>query len=190
MKFHWPSLAMFWIMFASGSSAGLMVLGFAPHIIADRGASVALGVATIACVAIGNSIGRLSVGVAQYRFTPIMIIGSSQLASCLCLFSLSVVSDAGISVLLLALVAMFYGVLAAAMPLLTRAELEPSWFSANFAIIFTGWGFAGLTAPWIAGILRDQSGSFHTMLLLAGGASAACVVLTILSRSLQTQQPS
>ena len=69
----------------------------------------------------------------------------------------------------LVLVAAGYGLLAAAVPSVTRAAFGAVEFSRKFSLVFTAWGVAGLSAPWISGALFDATGDFRLALLSALG---------------------
>ncbi|KAH8084479.1 major facilitator superfamily-like protein [Aureococcus anophagefferens] len=66
-----------------------------------------------------------------------------------------------------------FGVNAVAIPLETSTLFGPRGFSKAFGIIFTGWGFAGLTAPVLAGVLFDRTGGYAASV----AACAASLVL-------------
>merc|ERR1711871_1290401 len=54
-------------------------------------------------------------------------------------------------------------------------------FARAYGVIFLAWGLAGLTAPWLAGLLFDFSGGYDAALLLglASAATAAAVGWTV-----------
>ena len=172
-------LALIWGIFATGSTAGLMVLGLASKIIEHAGGSVSVASTGIAGVAFGNTIGRLSVG-AQLFFlhsTRIALLATIVVASGLLL----VLSSAGtaMTVIGLSLVAFGYGIMASVVPVIVQHQFGSSNFSRYYSITFTAWGLAGLVSPWLAGVLYDISGNFSSAIQLALLITVCCSVLLI-----------
>ena len=169
--------ALIWAIFATGSTAGLMVLGLASKIIEQAGGSLTVASAGVAGVALGNTVGRLSVSAqlcfissTQVAFSATLTIGGGLL---LVLFSTVAASTA----IGLSLVALGYGIMASAIPVMVQRQFGAANFSRIFSIIFTAWGVAGLTSPWLAGVLFDISGSFSTAIQLAFAVTIVCGLL-------------
>ena len=165
--------AQLWLIFAFGSVAGLATLALASRMVADRGASPVWVSLALAGVGLGNSMGRLVVGLIGQWLRPRAILLVAQCITFAGLALLGLTSAPALGVLAIGLVAFGYGLLAAGMPVLTRALVGPAGFAATYSIVFTGWGAAGLLAPWIAGAVRDHSGDFQGVV---AGASLAVVV--------------
>lgn len=172
-------LLLIWGIFASGSMAGLMVLGLASKIIEHAGGSVIVASAGIAGIAFGNTVGRLSVSL------QLLVIRSTSVA-----FFAIVVVIAGLLIVMkspnaqtiafgLVLVAFGYGIIASAIPVIVQQEFGAANFSSHFSVIFTAWGLAGLTSPWLAGVLFDAAGSFSPAIQLALLATIFCSILLI-----------
>ncbi len=166
-----------WLVFAFGSFGGLMVLGLAAKML-DAG-EVGLGMAslTLAGVAVGNTLGRLSVAVLvrqlPLRGCLMLAMGLTLLGLCAAIWQTS----AALLCAGLVLVAAGYGIVAAAVPVLTRAAFGAVLFQRRFALVFSAWGVAGFMAPWAGGALFDLRGSFAMPLVLAGLSSVICLVL-------------
>ncbi len=74
-----------------------------------------------------------------------------------------------------------YGLLASAMPTLVGSLFGKHVFAHFFSIVFTAWGVAGLVAPWIAGVIFDNTGSFDAAILAALISTVgACMTLLVL----------
>lgn len=168
-----------WLVFAAGSLGGLVALGLAQPILADRGAETGLAAAVVVAVALGNVIGRLGVGVLARGLHPSRIVALAQGTGGLSLVALLWPVRPEVAFALVVLVALSYGVTAAGVPLLTRAGVGPQRFAATFALVFTGWGTAGLVGPWLAGALRDATGSWASGLALAALGSAVSLALVL-----------
>ena len=170
-------LALIWGIFATGSTAGLMVLGLATKIIEHAGGSVTLASSGIAGIAFGNTLGRLSVS-AQLYFTgatSVALLATLAIAGGLLLVLTSATAmtiAAGLSI-----VAFGYGIMASTIPVIVQRQFGPSNFSSYYSIVFTAWGLAGLTSPWLAGVLFDASGSFSSSIQLALIATVLCSIL-------------
>lgn len=171
------ALILLWLAFAFGSGAGLMILGLAATLIEDRGASVGLSSLALAGVAVGNTAGRLSVGLLARVWKPAHVAALSPLLGLVGLVPLMLLPDPRSGAIALSIVAASYGLMASAMPVLTRSIFGAHGFRRAFSIVFTGWGAAGLASPWAAGLLHDATGSFD----LAIGLAAGSCVLSMLA---------
>ena len=154
-----------------------MVLGLASKIIEQAGGTVTVASAGLAGVALGNTLGRLSVGAqlcfissTQTAFLATLTIGSGLLVV---LFS-DVAASTAIG---LSLVALGYGIMASAVPVMVQRQFGATNFSRIFSITFTAWGLAGLISPWLAGVLFDISGSFSAAIQLAFAVTILCGLL-------------
>ncbi|MEO6624522.1 MAG: MFS transporter [Burkholderiaceae bacterium] len=170
--------ALLWLIFAFGSVAGLATLALASRMVADRGASAVWVSLAVAGVGLGNSLGRLAVGLLGRWLRPRAILLVAQGITFAGLVLLGLTSAPALGVLMVSFVALGYGLLAAGMPVLTRALVGPGSFAETYSIVFTGWGVAGLLAPWIAGAVRDQAGDFQGVV---AGASLAVVISLVLT---------
>lgn len=164
-------LPLIWLIFAFGSFGGLMVLGLAAKMLESAGASVALSSFTLAGIALGNTLGRISVAGLTQILRP---IASVFIALAIGGFGmlLTILGSSGASLATgVCLIAAGYGVLASAIPSLTRAIYEASTFQRRFALIFSAWGVAGFCAPWMTGAIFDATGRFDLAVYLALGAT-------------------
>ena len=168
-----------WAIFATGSTAGLMVLGLASKIIEHAGGSVNVASAGIAGIALGNTMGRLSVSaqLCIMNSTQVALLATLTIGAGLIFVSISAL---GVSIAIgLSLVALGYGIMASAIPVMVQRQFGAANFSKFFSIAFTAWGLAGLTAPWLAGVLFDASGSFSSSIQLALAATVLSGMLLV-----------
>jgi len=173
------AVALLWAAFAFGSGSGLMALGLASAIIDDRGASGLLTSVVVAGVPLGNMLGRLSVSLLQRWMRPVRLVGLSPVTGLAALAALYIVQSSRVSAVAIIVLATSYGLLAASMPILTNQLSGPARFGAVFSIVFTGWGAAGLAAPWAAGFLRDSTGDFAAAFLMAMGSCVLAIVAVL-----------
>jgi len=164
---HPKILVLLWISFALGSAGGLMVLGLAGKITESIGASSAITTLAIAGVALGNTLGRASVGGINKWIKPIntallaVLVGVVGLAITGLAVSASQIATG------IVIVATGYGAVASTIPVLVDDLYGKARFSKLYSIVFTAWGVAGLLSPWLAGAIYDRTGDFRVALLLA-----------------------
>lgn len=171
-----------WVVFAAGSLGGLVALGLAQPIAADRGAGPGLAAAIVVAVALGNVAGRLGAGLLAARLSPVAALLVAQALGLLALLGLLVPAGPAAAALLMTGVAAGYGLTAAGVPLLARETLGPAAFARGYGVAFTGWGAAGLVGPWLAGSLRDATGTWGSGLALAAGGSVVALLALLTGR--------
>lgn len=182
------NIAVLWTIFATGSLPGLIVLGFASQIVPEGDDGVLIAGIALVMVAVGNTTGRLAASLIAGKFGPALGVSLSLVLTLLALVALLLANRPGAVVAWLFLAAFAYGHLAANIPLYVRATVRPEAFSGVFGWVFTGWGFAGLAGPWIAGLLLDRSGTFRSSLTVCVGAATLGLILIALhSRSTTVQ---
>jgi OFA family oxalate/formate antiporter-like MFS transporter len=145
-------LALIWAIFATGTFGGLMVLGLAARIMDVGGAALTLTGAVLVCVALANTLGRLSAAAALGTGPALLGAG-------------------------LVCIAAGYGLMASCVPLITAKAVGPAKFQRAFGIVFTAWGASGFAAPWLAGLLYDLRGDFALAYGCATVATLLCAPL-------------
>ncbi len=172
-----------WAVFFGGSAAGLMVLGQSSAMIEDLGAGTALSSVVVAAVAAGNTCGRLLVAAVPSSVRPARILQAALVAVCFGLAILVGTSTSAIALAGATFVAVGYGLIAATVPIMTREISGDAAFNRVFGLVFTAWGAAGLLAPWVAGAMRDATGSFVLPVQMALATAVAALVAACLLRS-------
>lgn len=183
---HGTTLSLIWLIFAFGSFAGLMVLGLAAKMLETANASVALSSITLAGIALGNTLGRISVAGFTQIMRPITsVFIALSIGGVGIILTLLDASSAALAAGM-CLIAAGYGVLASAIPSLTRAIYGAKAFQRRFALIFSAWGVAGFFAPWITGAIFDATGNFDPAVYLALGATVfTALAATVLALRLR-----
>lgn len=188
---HFGHVALLWTIFAFGSGAGLMVLGLASAIIEDRGATTTLTYIVLAAIAVGNTSGRLLVSLLGKWLSPIVVATLSPTTAGIGLLTLIISLNVYASGIGVTLVAFSYGLIASAIPVLTRAITSTFTFGHTFALVFTAWGVAGLLSPWLAGISFDATGNFTASFGFALASSLiaflAIILFSRIPRTVETQ---
>jgi len=174
-----------WLSFALGSAGGLMVLGLAGKMTDSVGAGTSLTSIAVAGVALGNTLGRLSVGGFNYAFKPVNTALLAVSVAATGLITTYMAVSPSLVVVGLIIVASGYGAVASTIPALVGAIYGKDNFARVFSYVFSAWGVAGLIAPWLAGAIHDRTGGFQMAILLALLATIGSVI-TLLSLKLIT----
>ena len=158
-----------------------MALGLASKMMDVSGLSVGVVSLVLACLAIFNTLGRLSVAgfvqVIEVQNCIFIALALSMMGF------LSIYLGIGLAIGLI-LISAGYGVIAATIPAVTRTVFGALVFQPIFAIMMTAWGFSGFFAPWISGIIFDNTGSFSGALFLASGMMVLCGLTTLMLNNL------
>jgi len=176
------SIIPLWLMFFLGSAAGLTTLGLASSIVESNGASAALSSMTLGGVALANTIGRLSVAGLNRKFQVQSSIQIAMFWLALGTLICATASGAYVVSLGLILIALGYGTLASAIPCRTEELFGPLRFKKVYGIIFTAWGLAGLSAPWLGGILFEKFNTFTLVFTLAFSGVMLAVCLSFIKQ--------
>ncbi len=175
---NYRPLSKIWLIFGLGSMAGLMIIGLATSIVETRGGSVALSSVALSTIAIGNTAGRLSVGILASWLRATRGITGAMLITLAGLILAGLVTTPALSACALTLVALGYGLLASSIPVVTQQVFGARHFHAAFALIFSAWGMAGLTSPWLAGALFDYWGNYLPAIMFATLTTLAALMLS------------
>jgi len=169
-----------WLSFAFGSTGGLMVLGLAGKITDSVGATIATTSFAIAGVAIGNTAGRISVSGFNHVSKPVNTALIAVIIAATGLFVTAMAQTATLITIGLIVVATGYGAVASTIPALVGDIYGKDRFAQMFSVVFTGWGVAGLFAPWLAGVIYDRTGDFQWAVVIALLATLGSAVTLLL----------
>ncbi len=181
-------LALIWGIFALGAFPGLAVIGLAASVMDAAGGTITLIGFVLAGVAAGNTLGRLSGALpwSAVDAPPAMALYAASLLSALGLAAPLLGLGVGLIGVGLILIALGYGLMAAAIPLATARVFGALRFQTAFGLIFTAWGVAGLSAPWVVGWLFDVTGSFWAGFALAlAGSLGTLPLIAMLTRQVE-----
>ncbi len=174
-----------WLMFFAGAATGLTFISVAQDL--GKRALGELAFVAVVVLAVGNASGRVISGLVSD------VIGRDRtLFLVMTLQAVTVVAVAGsqrgaawpavLAVLLF--LGANYGANLALFPAATKDAFGLERFGLNYGFVFSAWGTAGLVMPWLAGRIKDATGSSDltyaiiiTLLCLAAG-------LTFVSRRL------
>lgn len=167
------------ISFFLASVAGLIALGHAAGIVAASGGTgAALGVgATL--VAMGNGGGRILAGHSSDRLSTRVVLGSAGLLGALAAAAMALASSNWVALAGLLLTGLAYGSFSSGVPLAVADYYGSESVGIVYGQLFTAWGLAGLTSPYLAGVLFDAGGDYRIALWLCAAAATGSGVLSL-----------
>ncbi len=159
-------IVQFWIAYMTSVFAGLMAIGHAAGIVLARNASIELATLAAITIGIGSAVGGFLAGWLVDRWPMSRFLVGLPLLSSTALISISISDDALTSVVLLSLVGFSYGSIIAIYPVAISNYFGERGAQA-YGQVFIAWGFAGLVAPWSAGLIYDQRAGYELALVIA-----------------------
>ena len=172
---------LFWLAYMFSVFAGLMAIGHAAGIAVSKGASLQLSVWSAMMIGVGSAGGGFLAGWMVDRWPITRFLIGLPLLSATSLLSLSMVESPASVVALLSLVGFSYGAIIAIYPVAISnyfGEQGPKVYGR----IFTAWGFAGLVAPWTAGLIYDAMSGYNPALIIASITALLSAATVKLSR--------
>jgi OFA family oxalate/formate antiporter-like MFS transporter len=178
-----PTMWFMWVAYALGTAAGLMVISQLVPFARQQGHAIEIATTAIFVGAIGSASGRIlsgwmSDGLGRLNVLRLMI-GVSAL-------SMFLLYHVGASVAMLYLVVFViywcYGT-----QLSVNASTAADFWGtknvgANYGILFTAWGVAGIIGPRIGGQLYDKFGNYEYAFYTAGVLSIVALVFEFIAR--------
>ena len=156
----------FWLAYMLSVFAGLMAIGHAAGIALSKSASLDQSVWSAMVIGIGSALAGFLAGWLVDRWPIPRFLIVLPVLSAVSLFSLAFSESAIMAISLLGLVGFCYGAIIAIYPVAIAdefGELGPK----AYGRIFIAWGFAGLVAPWSAGLIYDVSSNYKIALIAA-----------------------
>ena len=178
-----PTMWFMWVAYALGTAAGLMVISQLVPFARQQGHAIEIATTAIFVGAIGSASGRIlsgwmSDGLGRLNVLRLMI-GVSAL-------SMFLLFHVGASVAMLYLMVFViywcYGT-----QLSVNASTSADFWGtknvgANYGILFTAWGVAGIIGPRIGGQLYDKFGNYEYAFYTAGVLSIVALVFEFIAR--------
>lgn len=175
----------FWLAYMASVFAGLMAIGHAAGIALSVNASREVATLAAMTIGIGSALGGFISGWLVDRWPLKWLLVGLPLLSAAALLAISLVPRAGPVVLLLSLVGFSYGSIIAVYPVAIARYFGERGPEA-YGRVFTAWGFAGLLAPWSAGLIYDLRADYQLSMIIA----AVLALLSALAASaFRLQQP-
>jgi OFA family oxalate/formate antiporter-like MFS transporter len=155
-----PQFFKLWSMWALSASAGLIILG---HIasISQKQANFENGFFLVMILAVANTFGRVAAGTLSDkfgRFKIMLLFFLLQAFNLICFANYITPMTLIVGVIITGL---SYGAPFALFPAIVADLYGTKNMGVNYGIIMTGWGFAGLVGPILAGWIADVTGAYH-----------------------------
>lgn len=174
----------FWLAYMASVFAGLMAIGHAAGIALSKNATAELATLAAITIGIGSALGGFLAGWLVDRWPVTRLLVGLPLIAALALLVISLTPDAAVVVVLLSLVGFSYGSIIAVYPV-AIANYFGDRGSQAYGQVFTAWGFAGLLAPWAAGLIYDLRAGYGLAMIIAAVialGSALCAACFRLER--------
>ncbi len=178
-----PQFYLLWLMLFVNTTAGILIISNAVPIFSElTGVAPAVAASIYGGLALFNGAGRtfwgwVSDSIGQSR-AYMLIFGIQALVFC-GMGSLEAPLGLGAA---FAVVLLCFGGGFGTMPSFNADYFGTTYLGANFGMILTAWGFAGLVGPFLAGFVNDRTGSFAGALLPVAMSLIAATLLPLLAR--------
>ncbi|HVJ48259.1 L-lactate MFS transporter [Desulfitobacterium sp.] len=170
-----------WIMFASGATAGLMIIGQLSSI-AKIQAGISWGYAMVALLAIFNAGGRILAGWLSDKIGRAWTMRLFFLLQAINMFAFSLYRTPELVALGAALAGLGYGSLLSLFPSAIYDFFGTKNGGVNYGLVFTAWGVGGVIGPLMAGAVVDATKNYSIAYTIAALLCLLASLLTFLLR--------
>ena len=179
-----PVFYLMWLGFGLGSSAGLLIISQLVPFARSQGIpGVALATMTLAVGAFGNVSGRILSG---WLSDTLGRLNTLRVALAISTVAIPVMYWAGANVfgvyVTVFIVYFCYGAQAAVNPTTIADFWGTRNAGANYGLLFTAWGMAGIIGPTIGGVLFDKYKNYEAAFYAAAILAAIALVCEMLAR--------
>ena len=186
-ELDWPEMLrtarfyQLWLMFVLSASAGLMLIMHVAIIAKEQAHVDRWGFWLVALLALCNTLGRLLSGIVSDRIGRSRTMILAFLLQAINMFAFSYYTTPALILFGAAFTGLCYGGIFTLFPSTTADFYGVRNLGVNYGLLFTAFGVAGLTGPYLGGKLRDIVGSYTlsytvaAFMLLAGAALALFV---------------
>lgn len=167
-----PQFYLLWLMLFLNVVAGILIVSNAVPIIrelvtvgtpdpAQAAAIAGAAIGAYAFVAVFNGLGRFFWGAVSDRIGRNMAFACIYGVQVVVFFLLPNFHDVVLVSVAFALILLCYGGGFGVMPSFNADYFGTKYLGQNYGLIITAWGVGGLVGPYIAGAVKDSTGSFH-----------------------------
>ncbi len=183
-ELDWPAMLrtgrfyQLWLMFVLSASAGLMIIMHVAIIAKEQAQVDRWGFWLIALLAVCNTLGRLLSGIVSDRLGRSRTMLLAFLLQAVNMFAFNSYTTPGLILLGVAFTGLCYGCIFTLFPATTADFYGVRNLGVNYGLLFTAFGVAGVTGPYLGGRLRDAVGSYtlsytiSALMLLVGAVLA------------------
>lgn len=159
-------IVQFWFAYMCSVFAGLMAIGHAAGIVLWKGLDTGQATLGAMMIGVGSAAGGFLAGWMIDRWPMRRFLVGLPLLAAAAMLGIVPLDGAGAVIPLLAVVGFGYGSIIAVYPVAISHYFGESG-PRVYGRVFTAWGFAGLVAPWLAGLIFDARESYVPALLAA-----------------------
>ena len=162
-----PQFYLLWFLFMLTAMAGLMLIAHLA-MIADKQAAWKAGFVLVIILSVFNAGGRISGGFLSDkigRTSAMLVVFLVQAAN---MFAFSYYTSIPLLAAGSALAGLAYGALFSLFPTTTADFFGVKNLGANYGLVFTGWGVAGVFGPIVGGLVVDMTQSYNYSYYIAG----------------------
>ncbi len=164
-----------WIMFTLSAASSLMVIGHAANI-AKYQASWEGGFILVILLAVFNALGRSMGGTLSDKIGRPNLMRLTFIIQAINMFLFAFYTNYIILMIGVAIAGICYGSTMVVFSAATADLYGMKNFGANYGMVFTAWGIAGVLGPIPSAIIFDATGSFNSAYLLSG----ALVIISLI----------
>lgn len=181
-----PQFWMLLAMFVCAAAAGLMTIGILKLYGIDSGLTAAAAGTAVGILALFNGAGRIFWGWASDKIGRTITMGAMFFLQAGMMFAL-VFMGLGSTVEGLTIVAAWIGLMFggnfALFPAATREFFGLKNYGGNYAMVFLGYGVAGILGPIVAGQAKDILGSYDVAFIICGILCIVAAALAFITRA-------
>ncbi|OYT27781.1 MAG: MFS transporter [Candidatus Altiarchaeales archaeon ex4484_96] len=181
-----PQFWMLLVMFVFAASAGLMTIGILKVYGIDSGLAAAAAGTAVGILSIFNGAGRIVWGWLSDKLGRPMAMALMFFLQALMMFALIFLglgsNTTGLAVAA-AWIGFMFGGNFALFPAATRDFFGIKNYGGNYAMVFLGYGVAGIIGPILAGQAKDILGSYDMAFIISGVMCVIAAVLAFLTKA-------
>jgi OFA family oxalate/formate antiporter-like MFS transporter len=181
-----PQFWMLLVMFVFAAAAGLMTIGILKLYGIDSGLAAAAAGTAVGILALFNGAGRIFWGWVSDKTGRTIAMGVMFLLQAGMMFALIFLglgSTMGGLTLAAAWIGLMFGGNFALFPAATREFFGLKNYGGNYAMVFLGYGVAGIIGPIVAGQAKDILGSYDVAFIICGILCIIAAALAFITRA-------
>jgi MFS family permease len=177
-----------WSMFALSAASSLMIVGHAANIAREQ-ANWNGGFILVILLAVFNGGGRFLGGFLSDKLGQANLMRLTFIVQALNIFLFTTYTIPLSLIAGVAIAGLCYGSTMVVFSAATAAQYGVRNFGANYGIVFTAWGIAGLVGPLPSAVIFDATGCYHTAFIISGILVVISLVIALSYRSMNNMEP-